>query len=179
MSTVGDYIPHHEPFEFYTSTTNPHHLPPTSVGMIGKTDQANHQYDIKHFFEALSHGHLPAVSYLKAPAFADGHPGYSNPLDEQTFVVNTINAIMASPDWKDTAIIIAYDDSDGWYDHSMDPVVNQSGVAGDLDDAVSSRDHGPTLWPLRNHPDNRPYCKYLGPVRFRPAPAIAGDLTVG
>ena len=84
LSTVGDYIPHHQPFEYYTSTTNPHHLPPTSVSMIGKTDQANHQYDINDFFEALKHGHLPAVSFLKAPAYADGHPGYSDPLDEQT-----------------------------------------------------------------------------------------------
>ena len=75
-------------------------------------------------------GDMPAVSFLKAPAYADGHPGYSDPLDEQTFVVNTINAIMASDEWKETAIIIAYDDSDGWYDHTMDPVVNQSGVHG-------------------------------------------------
>ena len=138
VSTVGDYIPHHQPFMFYASTANPHHLPPTSVAMIGKTDQANHQYDISKFFVALKSGHLPAVSFLKAPAYADGHPGYSNPLDEQTFVVNTINTIMASPEWAETAIIIAYDDSDGWYDHTMDPVVNQSGVAGDLDDALAA-----------------------------------------
>jgi phospholipase C len=38
-----DYIPHHEPFQYYKSTSNPHHLPPTSVDMIGKQDQANHQ----------------------------------------------------------------------------------------------------------------------------------------
>jgi len=138
MSTVGDYIPHHQPFEFYTSTTNPHHLPPTSVSMIGKTDQANHQYDISQFWAALKTHHLPAVTYLKAPAYADGHPGYSDPLDEQTFVVSIVNAIMASDEWKSTAIIIAYDDSDGWYDHTMDPVVNQSGAAGDLDDALAA-----------------------------------------
>jgi len=27
VTTVGDYIPHHQPFEFYKSTSNPHHLP--------------------------------------------------------------------------------------------------------------------------------------------------------
>ncbi len=138
ITTVGDYIPHHQPFEFFTSTTNPHHLPPNSASMIGKTDQANHQYDISQFFVALNAHRLPAVSYIKAPAYADAHPGYSDPLDEQTFVVKTINAIMASPEWSTTAIIIAYDDSDGWYDHTMDPVVNQSGVAGDLDDALAA-----------------------------------------
>jgi phospholipase C len=27
---VTDYSPHHEPFQYYQSTANPHHLPPTS-----------------------------------------------------------------------------------------------------------------------------------------------------
>jgi phospholipase C len=136
--TVGDYIPHHQPFEFYASTSNPHHLPPSKESMIGKTDQANHQYDLTAFFTALKDGNMPAVSYLKAAAYQDGHPGYSDPLDEQSFVVTTINAIMASPDWKSTAIIIAYDDSDGWYDHAMDPLVNQSGIAGGADDQLTN-----------------------------------------
>ena len=33
---------------------------------------------------------------------------------------------MQSPEWNHIAIIIAYDDSDGWYDHVMSPIVNQS-----------------------------------------------------
>ena len=90
-ATVTDYIPHHEPFQYYTSTANPHHLPPSSVAMIGKTDQANHQYDLTAFWAAADSGHLPAVSFLKAAAYQDGHAGYSDPLDEQTFLVNTIN----------------------------------------------------------------------------------------
>ena len=53
-------------------------------------------------------------------------PGYSNPLDEQTFLVQVTNFLQSTPEWKDTAIIIAYDDSDGWYDHQMGPIVNQS-----------------------------------------------------
>ena len=83
------------------------------------------------FFTALAAGQLPAVSFLKAKAAFDGHPGNSDPLDEQSFVVSTINAIQANALWKDTAIIIAYDDSDGWYDHQMDPLINQSQVADD------------------------------------------------
>lgn len=121
-----DYIPNHEPFQFYQSTANPHHLPPTSTAMIGRTDQANHQYDLTDFFNALNAGNLPAVSFLKAPAFQDGHAQYSNPLDEQAFLVNTINTLQASPFWGSTAVIIAYDDSDGWYDHVMPPIVNGS-----------------------------------------------------
>jgi phospholipase C len=131
VTTSGDYIPHHEPFQYYKQSANPHHLPPTSVANIGTTDQANHQYDMSDFTAALAAGNLPAVSYLKAPAHQDGHAAYSNPIDEQTFLVQTINSIMQSPFWSTTAIIIAYDDSDGWYDHVVGPIVNQSATADD------------------------------------------------
>jgi phospholipase C len=126
-----DYIPHHEPFQYYKSTANPNHLPPSNASKIGKTDQANHQYDLGLFTTALNEGRLPAVSFLKAVGAQDGHAGYSDPLDEQLFIVNTINAIQNSQYWKDTAIIISYDDSDGWYDHAMDVVVSQSDVSDD------------------------------------------------
>ena len=69
---------------------------------------------------------MPAVSFLKAAAYQDGHAGYSSPLDEQRFVVETINRLQKTPEWKSTAVVIAYDDSDGWYDHKMGPIVNQS-----------------------------------------------------
>jgi len=71
------------------------------------------------------------VTYLKAAAYQDGHPGYSDPIDEQVWIVGVVNAIMNSPYWKDTAIFILYDDSDGWYDHALGPVVNQSAVSDD------------------------------------------------
>jgi phospholipase C len=121
-----DYIPHHEPFQYFASTANPNHLPPTSTAMIGKTDQANHQYDLSDFWTAVGDGNMPAVSFLKAPAYQDGHARYSDPLDEQTFLVNTINALEKTAAWENTAVVIAYDDSDGWYDHQMSPIVNQS-----------------------------------------------------
>lgn len=123
---VTDYMPHHEPFQYYKSTSNPHHLRPTGTQMIGHTDRANHQYDLSDFWEAVRVGNLPEVSFLKAAGYEDGHPGYSDPLDEQTFLVNTINRLQKLPQWNSTAVIIAYDDSDGWYDHVMPPVTRQS-----------------------------------------------------
>jgi phospholipase C len=125
-SAVTDYSPHHEPFGYYASTANPMHLPPTSVAAIGHTDRANHQYDTADFFAAAKAGNLPAVSYLKAPRYQDGHAGYSDPLDEQTWLVDTINRLEALPTWKSTAIVLTWDDSDGWYDHVMGPLVTQS-----------------------------------------------------
>jgi phospholipase C len=102
-SLQSDYSAHHEPFQYYPQTANPLHLPPTSVGAIGHQDQANHQYDLADFWAAANQNDMPAVSFLK-PRYQDGHAGYSDPLDEQHFLVDT----------------------NGWYDHVMPPVVAQS-----------------------------------------------------
>jgi phospholipase C len=129
--TEHDYIQHHEPFQYYTQTANPKHLRPSSVSAIGTTDTANHQYDINDFYAAVKNGNLPAVSFLKAPGFEDAHAGYSDPLDEQTFVTTVINTLQQSRDWDSTAVIINYDDSDGWYDHQLGAIVNPSTTAMD------------------------------------------------
>jgi phospholipase C len=137
--TSTDYVPHHAPFQYYATTANLNHLRPSSVTAIGNTleddgktvDPANHAYDSHDFFDALTAGNFPAVSYLKAPAFEDGHPGNSDPIDEQAFVVSVVNAVQESGDWSSTAIVLAYDDSDGWYDHQAPPIVNPSSTVAD------------------------------------------------
>ena len=130
--TTGDYIPHHSFFNYCASTANLAHTPPASVSEIGHSGPANHQYDLQDFFTAAEAGNLPAVSFLKAQAYQDGHAGYSNPLDEQTFLVNTINFLEALKTWDSTAVVIMYDDSDGWYDHQMGPIMNTSTGPADV-----------------------------------------------
>lgn len=134
---TADYIPHHAFFQYFASTANPTHERPKSLDSIGTGDDggANHQYDLHDFFDALAQGRLPAVSFLKAIAAQDGHAGYSDPLLEQPFLVKTVNALMSSPQWRSTAIVILYDDSDGWYDHQMSPIVNPSALTGPVNDS--------------------------------------------
>ncbi|MEU2422150.1 alkaline phosphatase family protein [Streptomyces sp. NPDC007851] len=117
-ASVVDYSPHHNPFSYYRSTANPHHVAPRNVNEIGHNGRANHNYDLTDFTAVAKAGRLPAVSFLKAGEYQDGHAGYSDPTDEQHFLVNEINTIQSSPQWKSTAIVVAYDDSDGWYDHA-------------------------------------------------------------
>jgi phospholipase C len=131
FGTKPDYVPHHEPFQFYPSTANPHHLPPSAIDKIGRGDQANHQYDLSDFWAAADAGHLPAVSLLKPPAYQNAHAGYSDPLDEQRFLVDTMNHLQTLPEWRDMAIVVTYDDSDGWYDHKPSPIVEASATADD------------------------------------------------
>ncbi|MDD2705003.1 MAG: alkaline phosphatase family protein [Acidocella sp.] len=150
MSTVvgaatADYIPHHNWFQYYASTANPTHARPASLLSIGYSfdrngaiDPANHQYDLQDFYNAVKVGNFPSVSYIKLPAYQDGHAGYSDPLDEQAGLVKLINFLEQQPDWKNTAVIVTWDDSDGWYDHaytkptssSSDAVADQLNGAG-------------------------------------------------
>ncbi len=123
---IVDYIPHHNWFQYYASTANPKHDKASSLAAVGygvehdgtTRDPANHEYDLKDFYDAVKAGNFPSVSYIKLDAYQDGHAGYSDPLDEQAGVVDLINFIAQQPGWKDTAIIITFDDSDGWYDHA-------------------------------------------------------------
>ena len=134
VGATADYIPHHAWFQYFTSTANLTHARPTSTKAIGYTsvpgtknvDPANHAYDLEDFTTAVGAGNFPAVSFIKLPAFQDGHPGYSDPLDEQTGVVTLINFLQQQRDWDSTAVIIAYDDSDGWADHAFSPTTHPS-----------------------------------------------------
>ncbi|MCZ2404213.1 alkaline phosphatase family protein [Paenarthrobacter sp. Z7-10] len=123
---VNDYSPHHEPFQYYASTANPHHLAPASTAEIGHSGQANHQYDMTSFDKVVNSDNMPAVSFLKAGSYQDGHAAYSDPIDEQKFITAQVNAIEKSKNWNSTAIVLAYDDSDGWYDHVAAAVKNAS-----------------------------------------------------
>ena len=140
-----DYVPHHAWFQYYPSTQNAAHTRPSSTAVIGATDPldststpVHHQYDVNDFFTAVAAGNFPSVSYIKAPAVGDAHPGNSDPLDEQAFIANLVNFLQQQPDWSSTAVIITYDDSDGWYDHaytapttsSFDPAHDQLNGAG-------------------------------------------------
>jgi phospholipase C len=156
-----DYIAHHEPFQYYATTANPHHLTvddsqlhgPDSLSSIGddtqtftgaygvgpQWDTPNHNYDTSDFDALVSAINdnklppdaLPAVTFLKAPGWQDGHAQYSNPRDEQAFIVNEVNALEQSPDWSSTAVVVNYDDSDGWYDHVYSGVTNPSTSVAD------------------------------------------------
>jgi phospholipase C len=142
---VVDYIPHHAWFQYYRTTANPKHERPSSLAAIGYSfapdgtsrDPANHNYDLQDFYDAVKAGNFPSVSYIKLPAAQDGHAAYSNPLDEQAGTVTLVNFLQQQPDWKSTAVVITWDDSDGWYDHAF------AGVASPSFDAEADQLDGP------------------------------------
>jgi phospholipase C len=73
------------------------------------------------FFNDVATDNLPSVSWLIPNRLQSGHPGTgTNPGSEQ-FVVSAINAIESSPEWSSTAILLAWDDFGGEYDHVVPP----------------------------------------------------------
>ncbi len=131
---IVDYIPHHNWFQYFQSTANPKHLRASSVAAIGYSvehdgttrDPANHEYGLGDFYDAVKAGNFPSVSFIKMPAYQDGHAGYSDPIDEQAGVVALVNFLQQQPGWRSTAVFIAWDDSDGWYDHAFAKVTSPS-----------------------------------------------------
>src|SRR5262249_51817195 len=69
------------------------------------------------FFTDVSEGTLGEVSFVKPDTLLDGHPGTSTPLKFEAFVYNIISAVQANSTlWEDTAILITFDESGGYYD---------------------------------------------------------------
>jgi phospholipase C len=78
------------------------------------------------FFTAARAGTLPKVSWIMPNDTVSEHPpGLVSA--GQTYVTSLINAIMRSPDWKSTAIFLAWDDWGGFYDHVPPPHVDNQG----------------------------------------------------
>ena len=84
------------------------------------------QVPLSGFYSAAADGTLPNVSWV-TPDWADSdHPGTSL-ADGQAWVTRLVNAVMRGPDWKSSAIFLAWDDWGGFYDHVKPPVVDRNG----------------------------------------------------
>ena len=106
---LGSFVPHHQPFIYFKN--------------YGENTQGRTQHlkDEADFMAAIKVGTLPAVSYYKPIGKFDLHPGYSAPKESEEHAFEIIKAIEASPLWKDSLIIVTFDDSGGFYDHVAPP----------------------------------------------------------
>jgi phospholipase C len=93
---------------------------------VRKDHQVRNVQPMHAFFAAAKRGALPAVSWLTPSNRMSEHPP-ALVSRGQTYVTSAINAIMRSPDWSSTAILLAWDDWGGFYDHVVPPVVDHNG----------------------------------------------------
>ena len=103
---------HHQPFNYYANY---------APGMPGRS----HLKDETDFIAAAQAGTLPAVSFVKPIGADNEHPGYTNVLRGEQHLIALIDDIRNGPNWKDTAIVITYDEHGGFWDHVAPPTDSQ------------------------------------------------------
>jgi phospholipase C len=87
----------------------------------------NNVVSSEDFIPDLQAGKMPAVSWVTPPFALSDHPPQSVCRGED-WTVNLINAIMKSPEWDSTAIVLTWDDFGGFYDHVPPPHVDMYGL---------------------------------------------------
>jgi phospholipase C len=106
--------------------TNPMWNPLRYFATVRNDHQLGNIKSLNAFFTAANKGTLPAVSWIVPNQAVSEHPpGLVS--KGQTYVTGLINTIMQSPDWKSTAIFLAWDDWSGFYDNVRPPHVDLEG----------------------------------------------------
>ena len=141
--THASYITHHNGPQYFGSISN---NPAMSKNLLGLNDfyQSIQQrtlpsegvFYIKGGAENLMHLHPydPDPAVQKSIVGDDDHPGYSDSQISEAMVARTINAIAKSPYWKNSVIIVAWDDSEGDYDHVAPPLITTGPDGKNLSD---------------------------------------------
>lgn len=99
--------------------------PPNATNCVG-SDWTNHVVISKtQVLDDIASGKLAAVSWVIPTNRASDHPSGTDGTGP-SWVASVVNAIGTSQYWKDTAIIITWDDWGGWYDHVPPPIIHNS-----------------------------------------------------
>lgn len=105
---------HHQPFVYFANYAD------------GTAARAAHLKDLADFDRAAVAGTLPAVSFIEPLESHSEHPGNSI-LAGENEVLRIINEVRNGPNWRDTAIIITYDENGGFWDHVAPPAGDRWG----------------------------------------------------
>lgn len=111
----GDFQYHHQPFAYFASTAE------------GTKARAQHLKDETKLFEAVAKGKLENVVFFKPVGIENQHPGYADVAGGDSKAAKLIDAIRKSKLWKDTAIIVTYDENGGFWDHVAPPKADRWG----------------------------------------------------
>lgn len=110
-----NFQPHHQPFNYFVK-----YAPNT-------TARTEHLKDAEELFDGIEKGKLPAVSFYKPQGTLNEHPGYTDVAQGDEHIANLIEKIQKSPLWKNTLIIVTYDENGGFWDHVAPPKADRWG----------------------------------------------------
>ncbi|MGC9145245.1 MAG: phospholipase C [Nitrososphaeria archaeon] len=121
-------------FGLYSTRQSP---PSSELGWLeniqnfaGNSAMTSHIYNMSVFYQMLKNNSLPAYVFMDDYGIADGisdHPP-DNVTYSEMWTVNVINAVMNSPEWKNSVIFLTWDDEGGFYDHVPPPQINSFGL---------------------------------------------------
>ena len=104
-----NFQPHHQPFNYFARFAP------------GTADREEHLKDGDDFLKAIDSGTLPQVAFYKPTGDLNEHPGYTDVLSGDQHLADILDHIRNSPLWARTAVIVAYDENGGFWDHVSPP----------------------------------------------------------
>jgi phospholipase C len=112
--TCTDYVPQENPFQYFTSTQYSANL---------------QNFSFTNFQATLTDTALPSVTFITPPPEVSMHPGSGDAANGIEWLDNFLQTVKNSAVWQDTAILVMWDESGGWYDHVPPPqLANTQGL---------------------------------------------------
>ncbi len=118
-------------WKYYDQKTNPHQHSlwnplPGFVAFQNDPSLMERLVPLGQFYRDIHDHTLPEVAWIVPTPEDSEHPP-ADTYQGMWHVTHLINAIMESPYWKDTVIIVTWDDYGGFYDHVPPPEVDKYG----------------------------------------------------
>jgi phospholipase C len=130
---------HHQPFVYFQRYAE------------GSEARFQHLKDEADFMKAIADGSLPAVSFYKPIGLLNEHPGYTDLLSGEQHIADILNRIEHSTLWKNSVVIVTYDEFGGYWDHLPPPVVDRWGPGSRVPTLIISP------FAKRSYVDHTPY----------------------
>ena len=106
---------HHQPYAYFQRYT------------AGSAERAKHLKDERDLLVGISKGRLPPVVFYKPIGSLNEHPGYADVLSGDKHIAGILAKLEHSKLWKDSVVIVTYDENGGFWDHVAPPVVDRFG----------------------------------------------------
>jgi acid phosphatase len=118
-ASAANFQAHHQPFNYFSR------FDPTTTA--GQAERAAHLKDYTDLQSDIAGGTLPPVVFYKPQGSLNQHPGYTDVMSGDAHIADVIAKLQASPQWKNMAIIVTYDENGGFWDHVAPPKADRWG----------------------------------------------------
>lgn len=100
---------HHQPFNYFSRFAP------------GSADRAKHLKDGADLLAAIDKGTLPQVTFYKPAGKFTQHSNYTDIQTGDLHIADLLQRLRQSPQWKNMAVIVTYDEGGGYWDHVAPP----------------------------------------------------------